>query len=193
MRTLHLISHTHWDREWYLTFQQFRLKLVHLIDNLLDLLDSDADFKYFMLDGQTIVLDDYLLMRPERADDLRRHIRKGRLLIGPWYILPDEFLVSPEATIRNLLEGERTCRRFGAKMMSGYLPDPFGHIGQMPQILRGFGIESACLWRGLSDEPCEFWWQASDGSSVLMAYLRESYSNAALLPAAEPKRFRTTP
>ncbi len=75
MRTLHVVSHTHWDREWYLTFQQFRLKLVRLIDRLLDILDQEPDFRHFMLDGQTIVLDDYLQMRPEREEVLRRHIR----------------------------------------------------------------------------------------------------------------------
>jgi alpha-mannosidase len=189
MTTLHLVSHTHWDREWYLTFQQFRLKLVHLVDGLFDILDHDKDFKHFMLDGQTIVLDDYLLMRPENEEKLRRYIKNGRILIGPWHILPDEFLVSPEATIRNLLQGERTCRKFGPKMMVGYIPDPFGHIGQMPQILRGFGIETACLQRGLADEPCEFWWEAPDGSRVFMAYLRNGYGNAAMLNASEPERF----
>ena len=99
------------------------------------------------------------------------------------------FLVSPEAHIRNLLQGERTARRFGPKMQVGYIPDPFGHIGQMPQILRGFGIDTACLWRGLDDQPCEFWWQSPDGSRVLMAYLRDSYGNAAGLPAADPASF----
>ncbi|MDI6768249.1 MAG: glycoside hydrolase family 38 C-terminal domain-containing protein [Anaerolineales bacterium] len=191
MTTLHLISHTHWDREWYLTFQQFRLKLVHLIDGLLDILDHDRNFKYFMLDGQTIVLDDYLQIRPEREADLRRYIKNGRILVGPWHILPDEFLVSPEATIRNLLEGDRTCRKFGPKMMVGYIPDPFGHIGQMPQILRGFGIETACVQRGLSDEPCEFWWQAPDGSRVFMTYLRDGYGNAAALPTSDRVHFVT--
>ncbi len=180
--TIHLVSHTHWDREWYLPFQVFRLKLVHLIDGLLDLLKQDPDFRYFMLDGQTVVLDDYLEMRPEREEELRGHIQSGRVLIGPWYLMVDEFLVSPEALIRNLLWGERISRQFGPKMMVGYTPDPFGHIGQMPQILRGFGISSASLWRGLTDEPCEFWWQSPDGSRVLMAYLRDSYSNGAGLP-----------
>jgi mannosylglycerate hydrolase len=179
MRTLHLISHTHWDREWYLTFQQFRLKLVRLVDHLLDILERDSQYKHFMLDGQTIVLEDYLQIRPEREGDLRKYIQEGRILIGPWYILPDEFLVSPESTIRNLLEGERTSKAFGPKMMVGYIPDPFGHIGQMPQILRGFGIETASVMRGLSDEPCELWWQSPDGSRVLMAYMRDSYGNAA--------------
>lgn len=189
MPTLHLISHTHWDREWYLTFQQFHLKLIHLLDGLLDILATVPEYRHFMLDGQTIVLGDYLTLRPERETALRAHIQSGRILIGPWYVLPDEFLVSPEATIRNLLEGERVARRFGAKMNVGYIPDPFGHIGQMPQILRGFGIESACVQRGLDDQPCEFWWQSPDGSSVLMAYLRDGYGNAAALPTADPPQF----
>ena len=189
MRNLHVVSHTHWDREWYQPFQVFRLRLVHLVDGLLDLLDKDKDFKYFMLDGQTIVLDDYLLMRPEKESVLRDHIRKGRILIGPWHILPDMFLVGPEAHIRNLQQGERTARRFGQKMMIGYMPDSFGHIGQVPQILRGFGINVASVWRGVLDGPAEFWWQSPDGSRVLMAYLRNSYGNGADLPADNLEQF----
>ena len=191
MSTLHLISHTHWDREWYLTFQQFRLKLVRLIDNLLILLEEDPNFKYFLLDGQTIILDDYLEMRPDNLDILRHHIQNGRLLIGPWHVLMDEFLVSGEATIRNLLQGDRTAKKFGLKMMVGYIPDPFGHISQMPQILAGFNIHYACIQRGLSDEPCEFWWRSPDGSKVLTSYLRDGYANAAGLPTFERERFVT--
>jgi mannosylglycerate hydrolase len=189
LTTLHLISHTHWDREWYRPYQDFRLRLVRLVDGLLDLLARDRDYKYFMLDGQTIVLEDYLEIRPEREAELRRHIRSGRILIGPWHILPDEFLVSPEATVRNLLEGARTCRRFGPRMPVGYTPDPFGHIGQLPQILRGFGIEWAAFRRGLSDESCELWWDSPDGSRVLTAYLRDGYDNAAGLPTGDPGLF----
>jgi len=185
MRILHVISHTHWDREWYLTFQQFRLKLVELVDDLLELLEHDPQFLHFMLDGQTIVLEDYLLVRPEKEAILRKHIQSGRILIGPWHILPDMFLVAGESHIRNLLEGDRTSKKFGSKMMIGYMPDSFGHIAQMPQILRGFGIENACLWRGLDEEPAEFWWQSPDGSRVLMANLRESYSNGASLPGGK--------
>jgi len=179
MTTLHFVSHTHWDREWYMPFQAFRLKLVHLVDHLLQILENDPTYQHFMLDGQAIVLEDYLLMRPERAADLRHYIQAGRILIGPWYILPDEFLVSPEATIRNLIEGDQITRDFGPKMRVGYLPDTFGHIGQMPQILLGFGIDTASVWRGMGDVPCEFRWQSADGSQVLAANLRESYSNAA--------------
>ncbi len=190
MTTLHLVSHSHWDREWYLTFQQFRLRLVHLVDHVLDLLATDPEFKHFTLDGQAIVLEDYLQMRPERENELRGHLQSGRLLAGPWYLQPDEFLVSPEAILRNLSQGERTLERYGgSRMMVGYLPDTFGHIGQMPQILRGFGIESACLMRGLDEEPCELWWEAPNGSRVLLAYLRDGYGNAAGLPTAQPDLF----
>ena len=191
MQTLHVISHTHWDREWYLTFQQFRLKLVHMIDKLLDILDEDPEYLYFMLDGQTIVLDDYLQMRPEKEVVLRAHIESGRILIGPWHILSDMFLVSPEAQIRNLLEGARTARKFGPKMPVGYSPDPFGNHGQVPQMLRGFGIETACLWRGVGDLPTELWWDSPDGSRVLLAYLRNSYGNGANLPVHNAETFTT--
>ncbi len=188
MATLHLVPHTHWDREWYLPFQVFRLKLVHLLDLLSDTLENDPAFGAFTLDGQTIVLEDYLSLRPERRASFENWVRTGRVLIGPWYILPDEFLVSPEALIRNLLAGRDDCARFGRRMEVGYLPDPFGHIGQMPQILRGFGIDCAALRRGLDDEACELWWVAPDGSRVLTAYLRDGYDNAARLPTA-PQAF----
>lgn len=188
MAKIHLISHTHWDREWYQPFQLFRIRLVHLIDKLLEILKNDPAYSHFMLDGQTIILEDYLEIRPEKEADLKEFIRQGRILIGPWYILPDEFLVSPEATIRNLLRGKKLCEEFGNRMLVGYLPDPFGHISQMPQILKGFSINTACLRRGLSDEPCELWWQSPDGSQVLLSYLKNGYDNASYLPS-ERKSF----
>lgn len=189
MGTIHLISHTHWDREWYQPFQQFRLKLVHLIDHLLDLLENDPNFKYFLLDGQAIILEDYLQIRPERESELIQFIKNGRLFIGPWYVSPDEFLIAAESHVRNLLEGNRLCQKYGGKMSVGYLPDTFGHIGQMPQILQGFGIDTACIWRGLDDQPCELIWKAPDGSSVLLSYLRDSYSNAANMTTSNPNKF----
>lgn len=182
---LFLVSHTHWDREWYEPFQIFRARLVKLIDKLLNILATDPDYASFTLDGQTILLEDYLAIRPEREEELKQHIRAGRILIGPWYVLPDEFLVSPEALVRNLIWGHRLGREFGGVMKVGYSPDPFGHIGQLPQILCGFGIDTAVLRRGLSDEPTELLWEAPDGSQLLLLYLREGYDNAAHLPQEE--------
>ncbi len=181
-----LVSHTHWDREWYLPFQQFRAMLVEAVDSLLEIMTGNPDYRYFTLDGQTIVLEDYLEVRPDREKQIRTLIRDGRILIGPWYVMPDEFLVSGEALIRNLLEGRRTAARFGLTMMVGYIPDPFGHIAQMPQILRGFGIDSAVLWRGIGSELShnEALWESPDGSQLLLEYLPRGYANAAVLPVA---------
>ncbi|MFN2274973.1 MAG: alpha-mannosidase [Anaerolineales bacterium] len=189
MTRLHFIPHTHWDREWYLPFQEFRLKLVHLIDRLIEILQSQPEFTHFTLDGQTIVLDDYLQVRPKRFETLRELVQAGRLLIGPWYVMPDEFLVSPEAILRNLLIGRETAERFGDSMPVGYIPDPFGHIAQLPQILRGFGLQYAAFRRGLGSEPVELLWQAPDGSRVLVSYLRDGYDNAARAPV-EPDAFQ---
>lgn len=188
MKQLHVISHTHWDREWYRTFQQFRLQLVHLIDNLLVILDNDPHYLHYMLDGQTVVMEDYLRVRIENFAKLQAYIQSNRILIGPWYILPDEFLASPESTVRNLLIGKQICELFGQRMMIGYIPDPFGHIGQMPQILRGFNIDTAALWRGVVPEmPTAFTWQAPDGSQVLLAHLYFGYGNISHWPLSTPE------
>jgi mannosylglycerate hydrolase len=179
---IHLVSHTHWDREWYLTHEQFRFRLVALVDRLLDLLDADPSYKYFHLDGQTIVLEDYLEIRPEQEARLRKAIEDGRILIGPWYVMPDEFLVSGESLVRNLLRGHRISREFGTPMPVGYLPDLFGHVGQMPQIWRQFGLDNTILWRGFGGPNAEYWWDAPDGSRLLMMHLPpEGYCNATRL------------
>lgn len=185
LKTLVVISHTHWDREWYATFQQYRLRLVRLIDKLLHILEIRPDYAYFMLDGQTVVLEDYLEVRPEREAVLKKQIASGRLLVGPWYILPDQFLISGEAHIQNLLRGQKIARSFGGSMPVGYIPDPFGHISQMPQLLRGFGLDSAAMWRGVGPElgQIEFIWEAPDGSTVEAVHLATGYSTGLALNA----------
>jgi alpha-mannosidase len=152
-RTLAFASHTHWDREWYQPFEKFRIRLVRLMDRLLDILDRDPDFRHFMLDGQAIVLEDSSAIRPEREPGVVVHVRSGHFLIGPWHVLADEFLVSPESNIRNLPTGARVASRFGSRMDVGNIPDPFGHISQLPQILRGSGMDCAVFWRGVGDAP----------------------------------------
>ncbi|HEX6122971.1 MAG TPA: glycoside hydrolase family 38 C-terminal domain-containing protein [Ktedonobacterales bacterium] len=181
-----VVPHTHWDREWYQTFQQFRMRLVRAVDTLLAVLESDPTFRFFTLDGQMIVLEDYLAIRPENAERLRRLAREGRLLVGPWYLQPDEFLVGGESLIRNLQIGMRLAEPYGGAMPVGYVPDTFGHIAQLPQILRGFGLDNAVFWRGVGPEVAcsEFHWAAPDGSEVLVIWLAHEtgYSNAAVLP-----------
>jgi len=176
-KEVHIISHTHWDREWYLTFEQFRVRLVKLVDHLLEILEKEPEYRCFMLDGQTVLLKDYLAIKPWNKERIKRYIKEGRILIGPWYVLPDEFLPGGESHIRNLLLGDKLCREFGGKMNEGYLPDSFGHIAQMPQILKGFGIKSAIFWRGVSNKvkTTEFIWEAPDGSRVFTIYWLESF------------------
>ena len=193
--TAFVCSHTHWDREWYGSFQQFRFRLVRLIDDLLELLERDPEFRHFNLDGQTIVLEDYLEIRPERRAELERQIAAGRITVGPWHILPDEFLVSGEATIRNLAKGRRmSLQHGGGPSRVGYLPDMFGHVSQMPQLLRGVGLDNAIVWRGISDPDLksEFIWEAPDGSEVLAMRLPEycGYCNAGFFWASLPESTR---
>ncbi len=179
--TATIVPHTHWDRAWYVTFQEFRVRLVRLIDRLVDLLEQNPDYRFFMLDGQTSILEDYLEVRPERAAVLQRLVQAGRISVGPWYVLPDEYLVSPEALIRNLMLGHRMGAAYGGVMKVGYVPDGFGHIAQLPQIFQGFGIDSAIFWRGVGAEAdrigTEFEWVARDGSRVLGIWMPWGYHN----------------
>ena len=187
--TVHVVPHTHWDREWYHPAAVFGLRLTRLVDDLVDLLGHRPDFRTFLLDGQAIVLDDYLAARPEQESRIRRLFVEGRLEAGPWYVLADEFLVSAEALVRNLIEGGRSVRRCGGRPMAvGYSPDAFGHPAGFPTILRGFGIEVAVLWRGLGGEPGQegdlYRWRAVDGSEVLTVHLPPpGYENGQSLPA----------
>lgn len=207
-RTLHVVSHTHWDREWYMSLDRHRRRLITLLDELLDRLDADPDFGSFHLDGQTIPLDDYLAVRPHQRARLAAAAQAGRLTVGPWYILQDEFLTSAEAQVRNLLYGLEHAREFGPPLMVGYLADAFGHIGQMPAILAGFGIDNAVFARGLKTidpnapadappsergYPSELTWRAPSGDEVLVVYMSNWYANAMDLPsdpAALAERFR---
>ena len=183
-RRVDIVPHTHWDREWYLPYQSFRLKLVDLLDGLLPELEADPSYAHFLLDGQMAVVDDYLEVRPEAEERLRSLAATGRVAMGPWYALPDEFLVSGETLVRNLQRGRRVAARFGGAMDVGYLPDMFGHVAQMPQLLRLFGYEHAVVWRGVPSaiDRTGFWWSSPDGSTVRAEYLPQGYGNGALVP-----------
>ncbi len=181
----HVVSQTHWDREWYLPFEEFRFRLVRLMDRVLHLFETQPEYRHFVCDGQTILLDDYLAIRPEKEEALRQHVQSGRLVIGPWHVLPDEFLVSGESLVRNLLMARRVARRFGKLSGAGYVPDPFGHVAQLPQILRGFGIDTFIFLRGMPPAEkwgTEFFWEAPDKrSTVLAIWMKNIYFNASLL------------
>lgn len=185
-----VVSHTHWDREWYQPFDIFRWKLVDLIDRLLDTVSRYPQY-IFHLDAQTIVLEDYLEVRPQRRELLKACITAGSIVVGPWYLQNDFYLTSGEATIRNLLEGHRLAAEFGACAKVGYAPDQFGNISQLPQILQNFGIDNFIFGRGFSrfvqqedgqvtqeKLPSEFFWRGADGTRALAIHMKHWYNNA---------------
>jgi mannosylglycerate hydrolase len=170
----HIVPHTHWDRAWYLPFQKFRYKLVEMMDDLLDLLEQNPEtYPSFELDGQTIVLEDYLEIRPENASRITALVEEERLSIGPWYVLPDEYLAGGEGLIRNLIRGRRIAESYGGCSSVGYVPDPFGHVSQMPAILTGCGLDSFIFTRGagpwIQDARGIFKWYSPDGQSKVLA------------------------
>ncbi len=192
---VYVVSHTHWDREWYRPFHQFRVDLVAVVQTVLDRLEHDDAFEHFVLDGQSIVLEDYLAIRPEDETRIRTLVQAGALSIGPWYVLSDEFLVSAEATVRNLLLGHKIARAFGPVQRVGYVPDAFGHIAQLPQILRSAGMDSFVYTRGNGGEidelGLEYRWSAPDGSEVLAVNQFRGYCNGGELGFREPSHART--
>lgn len=165
----HVISNTHWDREWRYPFQAYRTDLVDLIDRLLDVMEKRKDYKAFLLDAQTVILEDYLEIRPENAKRIRKLSEAGRLQLGPWYTLPDAWGCHGEALVRNLLLGHRMASEFGPVLKAGYTPFNNGQISQFPQLLKGFGIDSCFYYRGIGKHvaKCEFYWDSPDGSRVI--------------------------
>jgi hypothetical protein len=175
MKRLSIVYQTHWDREWYFTVDTYLVRMKRVIDRILGLLDRD-EIAYFVFDGQVRALEDYLSVC---EDDERRtildYVKEGRIIIGPWYVLADEFLVSGESLIRNLEIGRKKAEVWGTPQSVGYLPDTFGHISQMPQILRMFDIDNAVLWRGVVPEEVFFDWEAPNQDKVFTLYLKEGY------------------
>jgi len=185
-RTVFVVPHTHWDREWYQPHELFRWRLVQMIDELLDHMEGHPEYPCFNLDGQSIVIADYLELRPENEVRLRALIEAGRIVIGPWWVQPDEFLPSGESHIRSFQKGMRFAERLGGTLRIGHCADQFGHIAQMPQIMSQLGLTSACLWRGVPDSVpgWSFWWEAPDGTRLPVLYLRNSYSSGWRLPVS---------
>jgi hypothetical protein len=184
------VPHTHWDREWHVPFQAGRVRLVRLLDSVLNDLETGR-LACFWLDGQTAAIDDYLEVRPDARDRVKAVVASGQLGIGPWAVPMDEFVVSPETLVRNLEAGLRRRAELGAPGPAvGYVPDIFGHIGQLPQLLRLAGIDHAVVWRGvpaaIGAQTTAFRWEAPDGSTVRTEYLFGSYANARTLPADGP-------
>lgn len=174
-KTLHLVFQTHWDREWYFTFERYRYRLMHVVERAMIALENE-EIAYFILDGQTLPLEDYLeVCESSQKQRILKLIKSGKMIIGPWYIAMDEFLVQGESIIRNLEIGRKIAQTYGTIQQVGYLPDTFGHIGQMPQILNDFSIDNAMMWRGIDVNQSEFIWCGVDDSKLFTVFLSEGY------------------
>ena len=197
--TVHIISHSHWDREWYQSFETHRMKLIELVDNILDKAENDPEFGGFFLDGQVIAIDDYLEIRPEKRAQVEKCIREGKIQTGPWYILQDEFLTSGEACVRNLQVGMQEAEQYGAVGNVGYFPDAFGNAGQMPQVLKQAGMEAVVFGRGVKpigpnnevtggqyeSTYSEMMWESPDGTKLPGILFANWYNNGVEIPVDE--------
>lgn len=166
-----IIPHTHWDREWYFTASKSIIYSLHAFDEIIEHLEKNPEFKCFILDGQTSIIEDYLLLRPDMELRVKKLVKNNRLITGPWYTQPDTLVVSGESLIRNLLYGTMKARELGKIMEVGYLPDSFGMSEQMPQIYRGFGFKYAAFRRGIADRLVkngEFYWSSPNGDQVFV-------------------------
>src|SRR5256884_8914207 len=149
----HLIPHTHWDREWYLPRAAFQARLVPALDDVLERLTADPGYRSFLLDGQTVLVADYLRARPDREPELKTLVKTGRLQVGPWYVLADELIPSGEALVRNLLLGAADAEQLGGRLGVLDSPGAFGPPAARPTLARGFGIRFGVVWRGVGGEP----------------------------------------
>lgn len=170
VKKIDVVSNTHWDREFRFSFEKTRHNLLVMLDTTLDILESDPEYHSFTMDGHSIMIDDYLEMRPERREQVERFVKEGRLIIGPYYTLPEEFTISHEALIRNLMLGRETVEKYGGKTGTvAYTPASWGQTGQYPQILVDFGLDKMMFYRGLShhEAPAEYIWEGVDGTQML--------------------------
>jgi len=179
----------HWDREWYFTTEESRILLVNNMEEIMQRLERDPEYKYYVLDGQTAVLEDYFAIKPENKQRVKALAEAGKLIVGPWYSQTDTMQVSGESIVRNMMYGLRDCLELGEPMKIGYLPDSFSMSSQLPMIYNGFGIDTAMFWRGCSErhgtDKTEFLWQSNDGSEVMAQVLPLGYAIGKYLPQDE--------
>lgn len=175
MKKVFIYVHSHWDREWYRPFEEFRLRLVEVADDILEKLQKN-ELPSFYFDGQTSAIEDYLEIYPEKEGLVKKLIAQKRLFTGPFYCSADNLLVSSEFLIRNLKIGIEKSKSLGCKDFTGYLSDTFGHSGATPSVLRACGVNSAMLWRGLGEIPSEFLWDSIFTTNLIQGYFQDIFS-----------------
>lgn len=167
--------HTHWDREWYREFEEFRLRLVEVFDDVLKKLDT-AQIESFYFDGQTCALEDYLQIKPEKKEQIKKLIQKKSLFIGPYYCSTDSFLIDSESIIKNLQLGIRYSKEFGCNEFIAYHADTFGHSKFIPEIIKYFDIPTAIFWRGLGEQESEFLFRDLKSVYLIEGYFHDYFS-----------------
>lgn len=184
-KIVHVVPHSHWDREWYFTTSRSKIYLMHDLKKVLEQLEGENGYDTFVLDGQASLLDDYLKWRPQDKNRIEALVKSGNLIIGPWYTQTDQLVISGESIVRNMQYGMQVSEEFGPYMNVGYVPDSFGQAASMPQIYQEFEIEDTMFWRGVSDddvEQTEFKWRGEDGSVVTAFQIPSGYYIGGAIP-----------
>ncbi|HHT6206407.1 TPA: alpha-mannosidase, partial [Listeria monocytogenes] len=185
---VHVIPHSHWDREWYFTSSRSTIYLVKHLKEVIETLEAKDDYHFYLMDAQSSLIEDYLRYCPEDKTRLEKLIAEKRLITGPWYTQTDQLVISQESIVRNLLYGTRIAREMGHSMAVGYVPDAFGQGGNMPQIYKEFGISKFLFWRGVADnrlKQTEFIWRGDDGTEMLAEQIPFGYYYGANIPENE--------
>jgi mannosylglycerate hydrolase len=197
IRQIKVVSNTHWDREFRLSFERTRRRLVSMFDTTLKVLSEDPDFHSVTMDGHSVLLEDYLEIRPENREVVQQHIENGKLIFGPYYTLAEEFSITHEALVRNLMFGRKVVDKYRGKQTSvAYTPSSWGQTGQLPQILRDFGCTRMMFYRGIShhESDAEFVWSAPDGTKVIGSrfalYARYNWYYQVFRPATRRRDFQ---
>ena len=172
MKKIIAYTHSHWDREWYREFEEFRLRLIEVFDEIISALNNN-EIPSFYFDGQSAALEDYLEIFPEKEKEIKQLVKEKKLRIGPFYCSADSFLVSGESIYRNLELGIKKSKEFGETDFIGYLSDTFGHSKSIVSILKSFNINKACLWRGLGDLPADLNWDGIDVTYLIQGYFQD--------------------
>ncbi|MGL4383665.1 MAG: glycoside hydrolase family 38 C-terminal domain-containing protein, partial [Bacilli bacterium] len=193
MKYYNVIAHTHWDLEWYRSYEAFLHRLVYTIDQIIETLENDPSFTSFVLDGQVCILEDYLSIRPLMKTRIKQLVSSKRLLIGPWYTQPDLNIVNGESLIRNLLIGSKYAQTFGYAMPLGWIPDAFGQIQATPQLFKSFGFDGLYVWRGFDYDMISdsyFKWESANGEIIDCIHFGVGYGYYRYLPANQEQRFK---
>ena len=172
----YVVTHTHWDREWRYPIWENRQYLIDMIDELLEILDTQPEYSCFLMDGQSVIIEDYLEFKPENREKVANYIKAGKIDVGPWYTLPDLYPVCGESLVRNLLKGDRVSKKLGRRLNVAHESFGWGQTAQFPQIYKGFGLDFVVVAKNVSKDRCpncEFLWEAPDGTKVFATRLGE--------------------